>query len=378
MPWGGWTLSDRRYTGLLLLSLIALFCFFSRTRTVEASVEVTTIEWLVDEPEHKEAKVYVSAYGESYTLVLSADIAAVDSETVIDITAEFNPDGPTSSVQISVPDQLYDAPYTTGSVPAIHIQFPPLFASALKPILAIVLVLGIFAFFEALLIVIAHPLILLFGTEFFIWASLPWVFLTILSRDQNKDGSVDFFVPYDLTVRGMLPSKYIIATGSSWWRIDKVTKSFLFFTVTYYTATWLSPRIVPPEMPENEPPWAWFEWSPLKPLPGETVVFTSISYDPDGDAVEHHWFFGDGSEAYGRSVSHSYLHTGTFEVRLIVTDDSLPPASSEVSTTIMDMPFFVVPEMPYGTLMAVSVMLLAMVVKRRFSKNTCAVPEETS
>jgi len=363
---------NRRFIGLLLLSLVSLFCVNSIVNTVEATVEVTSIEWLINEPEHKEAKVFVSAYGETYTLLLKADVSTVDGETLIDITANFNPDGPTASAHIAIPDVLYDAPYTTEPVPAVHIHFPPWFTSALKPILAIVLVLGIFTFFEALLIAIASPLIGLFGENFFIWASLPWVFLTILSRDQNPDGSGDFFVPYDSPVLGLLPSQYIIATEFSWWLINKITISFLFFTVTYYTTTWWSPRIVLP--PINEPPWGWFEWSPLKPYPGETVVFTSTSYDPDGEITQHHWFFGDGAEAYGRSVSHTYLRTGTFDVKLVVTDDD--GASSEVSTTVMDLPFFVIPEMPYGTLMAVSIMLLAMVTKRKFSKNTPAVPEE--
>jgi len=346
---------NRRLTGLFLLSLVSLFSVNSIVNTAEASVEVTSIEWLIDEPEHKEAKVLVSAYGETYTLLLKADISTVDAETLIDITASFNPDGDTASAHISIPDVLYNAPYTTEPVPAVHIHFPPWFAAALKPILVIVLAMGIFAFFEALLIAIASPLIGLFGENFFIWASLPWVFLTILRRDQNPDGSVDFLVPYDLAVLGLLPSEYIIASSFSWWLIDKVTVSFLFFTVTYYTATWLSPRIILP--PVNEPPWAWFEWSPLKPLPGETVVFTSISYDPDGEIAEHHWFFGDCSEAYGRSASHTYLRSGTFEVRLIVTDDN--EASREVSTTVMNMPFFVVPEVPYGVATSILMMVLA-------------------
>jgi hypothetical protein len=43
--------------------------------------------------------------------------------------------------------------------------------------------------------------------------------------------------------------------------------------------------------------------------------------DPEGDIVSYHWFFGDGTRAAGRKVSHRFRRPGSYRVRLRVTDD---------------------------------------------------------
>jgi len=54
----------------------------------------------------------------------------------------------------------------------------------------------------------------------------------------------------------------------------------------------------------------------------EIVIFdASLSYDPDGTIVEYFWEFGDGSNATGVIVSHSYSESGAYIVILTVTDD---------------------------------------------------------
>jgi len=47
----------------------------------------------------------------------------------------------------------------------------------------------------------------------------------------------------------------------------------------------------------------------------------SASRDPDGRIAQYRWAFGDGIEALGRSVSHTFSRSGRFSVRLTVTDD---------------------------------------------------------
>jgi len=57
------------------------------------------------------------------------------------------------------------------------------------------------------------------------------------------------------------------------------------------------------------------------------VAFDGSASTDDGAIVTYLWEFGDGSEANGRTVSHTFAVPGTYEVTLWVTDD-LAQASS--------------------------------------------------
>mmetsp|Transcript_44369 Transcript_44369/g.107295 ORF Transcript_44369/g.107295 Transcript_44369/m.107295 type:complete len:1184 (-) Transcript_44369:345-3896(-) len=79
-----------------------------------------------------------------------------------------------------------------------------------------------------------------------------------------------------------------------------------------------------------------FRWNAIKdngiPIPiitvddrpfeiSESIQFDgSFSEDPDGDALEYSWSFGDGSTSRQEKPTHSYSQKGQYEVRLIVTD----------------------------------------------------------
>ncbi|MFD1587794.1 PKD domain-containing protein [Halorientalis brevis] len=57
-------------------------------------------------------------------------------------------------------------------------------------------------------------------------------------------------------------------------------------------------------------------------ITGETIRFDgSNSSDPDGSIASYAWDFGDGTTAIGVSRTHSYSSTGTYTVRLNVTDN---------------------------------------------------------
>lgn len=105
-------------------------------------------------------------------------------------------------------------------------------------------------------------------------------------------------------------------------------------------------------------PSASFAWSPDTPKPGETVTFHSTSFDPDGTIVRWHWWFGDGCEAQGETVTHSYSQTGFYDVRLQVTDDD--GSTRETSTSIMGITFFVIPEASLGTISLILAMIGAL------------------
>lgn len=77
--------------------------------------------------------------------------------------------------------------------------------------------------------------------------------------------------------------------------------------------------------PELQPPVADFTYSPESPVVDEMVTFDpSASYDPDGVLVTFFWQLGDGAIKYTLTsvpVDHAYADTGTYTVRLTVTDD---------------------------------------------------------
>lgn len=314
---------------------IVIIAPFLPVSVVKARVPDATIEWLVNEPNYKEAKVHILTHNESYTLLIKANISIVGSETYVNITARFNPQGKSSWMFVAVPDTITDAPYALGQpVSAFHIEFPSWFASGLAVVMAIVLIFGIFFFFETLLTQIASDLTSLLGKNFMFWASIPWVYLSIYGRDRNDDGSIAFDVPYDETNLSFARTGGFIyvATSMSWWRIEERHWGWWIFSVTYYAAVWIEERMSTP--PTLVSPWAWFEWTPAIPVVGQQVAFVSTSFDPDGSLVSSHWMFGDGIKAFGRNLTHTYVTAGWHTVSLEVIDNDGLTNSTSVNILV--------------------------------------------
>jgi PKD repeat protein len=70
--------------------------------------------------------------------------------------------------------------------------------------------------------------------------------------------------------------------------------------------------------PPNEPPAARFTTS-VRYL--KVTVDGSGSTDPDGSIASYSWDYGDGATGTGETDSHTYTTSGTYTVRLTVTDD---------------------------------------------------------
>ena len=71
----------------------------------------------------------------------------------------------------------------------------------------------------------------------------------------------------------------------------------------------------------NLPPVPIMTFTPTSPGPGEEVRFSALSSaDQNDEIVLYEWDFGDGSTAKGQTPSHTFVHVGSFEVRLAVTD----------------------------------------------------------
>ena len=71
----------------------------------------------------------------------------------------------------------------------------------------------------------------------------------------------------------------------------------------------------------NNPPVANFSFTPLEPSVGQTVIFTDLSFDSDGNILNWVWEFGDGSTSTLQNPTHQYNSSGSYSVTLFVADD---------------------------------------------------------
>ena len=89
----------------------------------------------------------------------------------------------------------------------------------------------------------------------------------------------------------------------------------------------------------NLAPIASFTASPSPARARDSVRYDgSGAYDPDGRIVSYTWDFGDGEAAQGPSVTHRYTRTGTYFVRLTVTDDGGATGSAARNLVVSDAP----------------------------------------
>jgi len=111
----------------------------------------------------------------------------------------------------------------------------------------------------------------------------------------------------------------------------------------------------------NTPPQpAFIAWLAVEK--GETVVSfdASSSEDPDGRIISYQWTFGDGMSGSGMTIDHTYPAIGSYDVTLLVLDESgsarfltktidittLPTSPTEAAE---NPPVYVDPNIPVGT-----------------------------
>ncbi|HDO19797.1 MAG TPA: PKD domain-containing protein, partial [Thermoplasmatales archaeon] len=88
------------------------------------------------------------------------------------------------------------------------------------------------------------------------------------------------------------------------------------------------------DVKENNPPVAVID-VPSYAMVGEKITFdASNSYDSDGTIVSYVWSFGDGNNAVGSTVEHSYSSPGTYTITLTVNDDLGGTGTSTATITI--------------------------------------------
>ncbi|QIS94692.1 PKD domain-containing protein [Nitratireductor mangrovi] len=85
----------------------------------------------------------------------------------------------------------------------------------------------------------------------------------------------------------------------------------------------------------NQPPVADAGQS-MTATRGEILRFDgSASADPDGNILDYAWDFGDGGRSSEARPQHAFHDSGTFTVRLTVTDDGDTPLSADDSVTVI-------------------------------------------
>ena len=91
----------------------------------------------------------------------------------------------------------------------------------------------------------------------------------------------------------------------------------------------------------NQPPVGNFLWSPLEPLARADVGFNDQSSDQGGlfgggGIVSWNWDFGDGDLSTAPNPKHAYDKSGSYTVRLTVTDDA--GESTTITKTVLVTP----------------------------------------
>lgn len=120
----------------------------------------------------------------------------------------------------------------------------------------------------------------------------------------------------------------------------------------------------PPIIMNDQPVAIFTETASIIPA-GTSITFDpGDSYDPDGTIVLYEFDFdGDGtfdySSATSNEVTHTYVTPGVFTVHLRVTDDAGSTDTATAEKTII--PGQVIPEIPWGTIMASAAMIFAFV-----------------
>lgn len=82
------------------------------------------------------------------------------------------------------------------------------------------------------------------------------------------------------------------------------------------------------------PPTASFSLTPADPSVGQNVVFDAAASKGQGAISLYLWEFGDGSEAEGVKVTHSFSTPGTYDVVLWVTDGNDQTSSTVRQVTV--------------------------------------------
>lgn len=174
---------------------------------------------------------------------------------------------------------------------------------------------------------------IIIGTGFFVWCAHG------ASTSAAEGGSGLIFIT-STTTPTPKPTTYPVVKSTSQQMIIPTTTPTI-------TGTTIAPTITPPTSPITTPTTLASTQTPQNAVPSAllsvipdygtaplTVHFDgSSSIDPDGEPLEYHWDFGDGSSGEGSLIEHIYEQEGSFRVLLIVTD---PQGLSDIAVKMIN------------------------------------------
>lgn len=101
---------------------------------------------------------------------------------------------------------------------------------------------------------------------------------------------------------------------------------------THYRLGWIGES--PPS--ENQPPTVSLSYSPQNPTPNDTIYFTAVASDPDGDALTYRWFLNgvEQTNATAPRVQLANPREGTYTMRVVVSDGKGGMAEDSIEFTV--------------------------------------------
>lgn len=164
--------------------------------------------------------------------------------------------------------------------------------------------------------------------------AITWKVAVILPADR---GLADVRSLADLEVIAVSMPNDASVAGSKW-REHETTVDAIEATSGYDLLALLPDQVEIAVESRTRPPVAVAN-GPYAGSEGASVTLSAAgSTDPDGDALEYAWSFGDGATGNGASVSHTWAQDGEYTVTLTVTDSRGLTSSAATTAQVANVP----------------------------------------
>ena len=103
-----------------------------------------------------------------------------------------------------------------------------------------------------------------------------------------------------------------------------------------YEYGWVSGEPGGPPPSENHPPTVSLSYSPPNPTTNDTIYFTAVASDPDGDDLTYRWFLNgvEQTNATAPHVQWANPSEGTYTIRVVVSDGKGGMAEDSLEFTV--------------------------------------------